>query len=287
MKKSLFLIFVIVFLFGCKNQSSVTNNFQGALPGEFSISASNKVHFSQGNLQYKPSTKEWKFAENQYDTIGTSNINISENYDGWIDLFGWGTGDCPTKSDKSYKEYSVFVDWGINAITNGGNKSNKWRTLSIAEWEYIFRFRSNAENLFGFCKVGGIAGLIVLPDEWETNADVNFTPSINKGMYKDEYGYYHADYYSNNGNLYEHNTITIEEWHIMENQGAIFLPAAGERSGTNVSSVGVIGNYHSSTTREGFESDVLTIYFDEFSFNPKGGSFFKSYGHPVRLVYSN
>lgn len=64
---------------------------EGALKGEFSVSATKKVHFSQGNLQYQASTKTWRFAEHQYDYIGSANSQISSSYTGWIDLFGYGT----------------------------------------------------------------------------------------------------------------------------------------------------------------------------------------------------
>lgn len=47
---------------------------------------------SPGNLQYQASTGIWRFAEHQYDYIGSGNENISTSYSGWIDLFGWGTG---------------------------------------------------------------------------------------------------------------------------------------------------------------------------------------------------
>ena len=53
---------------------------EGALSGEFSVSATTKVHFSQGNLQYQASTNNWRFAAHQYDTIGGANANISPTY---------------------------------------------------------------------------------------------------------------------------------------------------------------------------------------------------------------
>ena len=51
----------------------------------FSVSATKKVRFSPGNLQYQASTKTWRFAEHQYDYIGDANRNISPTYSGWID----------------------------------------------------------------------------------------------------------------------------------------------------------------------------------------------------------
>ena len=47
---------------------------EGAAPGLFSISATEKVRFSQGNLQYRslgaPDAGVWRFAEHQYDFVG-------------------------------------------------------------------------------------------------------------------------------------------------------------------------------------------------------------------------
>ena len=45
----------------------------GMLPGAFSVAAYTKVHFSKGNLQYQASTQKWRFADNQYDLIGSTN----------------------------------------------------------------------------------------------------------------------------------------------------------------------------------------------------------------------
>ena len=54
----------------------------------FSVSPKQKVAFSPGNLQYKPSKYAWRFAPNQYDYIGKKNINISEKYADEPTLFG-------------------------------------------------------------------------------------------------------------------------------------------------------------------------------------------------------
>ena len=56
----------------------------GALAGLFSISPSQQVRFSQGNLQYQASTNTWRFAANQWDCIGSANSNISPSYDGSV-----------------------------------------------------------------------------------------------------------------------------------------------------------------------------------------------------------
>ena len=75
----------------------------GATCSRFSVSPTQQVRFSRGNLQYNAALNShatadgntlqgtWRFAEHQYDIIGTANVNSSSNYNGWIDLFGWGT----------------------------------------------------------------------------------------------------------------------------------------------------------------------------------------------------
>ena len=44
----------------------------GAINGLFSVSATQQVYFSQGNLQYIGNTNTWKFADHQWDVIGES-----------------------------------------------------------------------------------------------------------------------------------------------------------------------------------------------------------------------
>ena len=56
---------------------TVQTDFPGLIKGEFSVSATQKVSFSQGNLQYRASTDTWRFAENQFVCIGENNSNIS------------------------------------------------------------------------------------------------------------------------------------------------------------------------------------------------------------------
>ena len=102
---------------------------EGMLSGEFSVSATTKVHFSQGNLQY---VGTWQFAEHQWDYFGESQS------DDHRDLFGWGTGNNPNNVSTTSSDYSTFVDWGTNAIINGGNTGNLWRTLTKNEWTYLF-----------------------------------------------------------------------------------------------------------------------------------------------------
>ncbi len=210
--------------------------------GLFSVSATTKVMFSPGNLQYQASTKTWRFAEHQWEVIGEDNQNISDSYSGWIDMFGWGTGNNPTLISLNNEYFPTFIDWGLNAISNGGNETNMWRTLTYDEWEYLFHGRKNAEKLFGLGTVNGVPDTILLPDDWATPSDVTFTPSTEKGLVWDG-----SSYSNSNKDNYSHNTYMASEWDKMESAGAVFGPAAGYSGcGGGMGNVGSRGHYWSS-----------------------------------------
>ena len=202
----------------------------------FSVSADRFVEFAGGNLQYQPSTKTFRLAPHQYDTIGADNAQYlpktSSSYSGWIDVFAWGTGDRPTVFGQT-KTYPTFVDWGSNAI--GTYAPNTWRTPTKDEWNYLLVKRPDAGDLMAFCTVNNVKGLIVLPDNWVTPVGLSFTPSVEKGLsYKtlEEGGEILEVYLDEDGDQkgYDHSTdniYTLAEWSQLEAAGAVFLPADG------------------------------------------------------------
>lgn len=62
----------------------------------------------------------WRFAEEQWDSvgyhIGRYYVRELPAYNGWIDLFLWGTGKDP---QYMYGEKNIFADWGRNKIIIG------------------------------------------------------------------------------------------------------------------------------------------------------------------------
>ena len=144
MKATAAIMLMMVFAVGCNKPDEPNNGGNNDLPEEpvvglFSINDSTQVCFSPGNLQYQASTNTWRFAEHQWDYIGEGNANISETYDGWIDLFAWGTGDHPTDTS-TYMEhvvYANFVDWGVNPISNWNGFADQWWTLDWSDWHYL------------------------------------------------------------------------------------------------------------------------------------------------------
>lgn len=243
------------------------SSLAGELPGLFSIGSGLQAHFSCGNMQYRTqgthnvvggtASGTWRFAPNQYDYIGVDNRNISSTYNGWIDLFGWGTSGwySSVHGSNDYYYYQPYnweggsglyygpgnndiagvvyanADWAVyNAISNGGNQSGMWRTLSREEWMYVTTNRDGAVSKRGSGLVNGVGGLILLPDEWNLPDGCRFTAAFSEAQ--DEWN---------------PNNYTLAQWAKMEAAGAIFLPAAGYRSGVNVSFVGQKGGYWSSS----------------------------------------
>ena len=226
----------------------------GVLPGLFSVGHDSLVRFSQGNLQFYPDENMWRFAERQWDFVGgriedlqygdmevgtvyangakCDNTKTTRYYEGWIDLFGWGTSGWDN-GNEYYHPYDIAsvvyhcasygppgnfdltgdyaeADWGIhNTISNGGSRS--WRTPSVREVLYLMNERETPSGMrFAKAIVAGIYGMILLPDNWD--------PSIYP---------LHA---VNEHCLYSVNRITAHEWiEVLEPAGAVFLPAAGER----------------------------------------------------------
>ena len=233
-----------------ENPSNPTTGSFVAKP--FSVSATKMVTFSPGNLQYHPANNEWRFAPNQTDYIGETYANISSTYNGWIDLFGWGTGNNPTNKS--------FVDWGVNKI--GNDAPNTWRTLTTQEWKYLCNERPNADKLYDVAKVNGVIGLILLPDSWTCPSGVTF----NSG--KDDVAY---------------QTFRASQWAKLEASGAVFLPAAGYRGcNGNVYDVGSNGYYWSSTPNGSNSAYYLNFY--SYSDIVRMSYIKRCFGRSVRLV---
>ena len=246
----------------------------GAINGLFSVSDTKQVYFSKGNLQYQTETNTFRFAPHQYNYVGEANSYISDiNYTGWIDLFGWGTSGWnngnvyyqPYDNDNTYTESNCYgygptdgtnynfsltgeyanADWGIyNAITNGGNQINQWRVLTNDEWRYLSYTRQDAALKKGMAIVANVKGIIILPDEWTLPEGLSF---------------YNITYYGSE------NAYSLSEWALMEEAGAVFLPAGGLRSGTQVNNAGSFGHYWSSSCQGVY---AYTMYIA-----PPGGGF--------------
>ncbi len=255
----------------------------GAINGRFAVSPTRQVYFSQGNLQYTQSTAIWSFAEQQYDCLGTANTTTDAEGNtvaaDKTDLFGWSTTDTdlawgiPCAKANDYTG-TAFVDWGMNAISNGGNQPYQWRTLTQDEWKYLFRHNRwtvaeiDGTGMFGWVLVPDGA---VLPEDltMEYLSDGNMAENVAQKTYTPaQYGM---------------NRYLPEDFKRLQAAGVVFLPFAGlcDEKG-NVTNVTTCGYYWSATH---VTSDLPAAY--NMVFGDKSSMAFLSslnIKHSVRLV---
>ncbi len=263
---------------------------EGALKGKFSVSATKQVYFSEGNLwcDNTGSSPVWHFEKNQYDyhTYGTNsnvqNGQTSSNKSKEWGLFYWSTDDdgnnwgMRTDNNSSYVDGN-FKDWGI-AYCN--SEQNTWRTLSggpNSEWNYLIKGRSgdkapdfgeNTDCRYALIKVNNILGLLVFPDVMDWPNGLTLPSHINKEINSSPTNY------------------TIGDFSKLEEEGAVFLPCAGQRSKTSVSNIGERARYQSSTpdnASTGYHKSYCYFFYSSKN-NPENSDY--SYtGCSVRLVH--
>ena len=264
----------------------------GKLPGAFSVSATKKVYFSQGNLQYNSNTQQWQFADQQYTYVGgrkssddtstplTGNNNVTENgianNKGIVDMFGWvgessswndslkihgitsSTAHSQTDGYGTGKTETLKSDWG-----NVPNIGSGWFTLSSDEWNYLLNTRNNATNRRTFATVMGKTGMLIFPDDLLVT-DKGLTVTI-------------ANYTTN-------MISDATEWSKLEKAGVVFLPAAGARSGTPyIEYESTEGRYWTTTPYTKYAAQALFLYFTQNKVN-HAGLVNRNWGQSVRLV---
>lgn len=254
---------------------------EGGVWGLYSISDTKQVWISSGNLQYSASSATWRFAPEQY----TFNSN------GWKDLFGWGTSGwdngntyyMPTdrahlnQSNQGYgygpvngTNYKLSLtgdyanaDWGVyNAISNGGNVSGEWRTLTKDQNNYLVGHNAKRDGRRALGTVNNTHGVILIPDYWRLPEGVSFIEDVNS---------------------WTTNEYDVEDWEKMEAAGAVFLPCAGYTYDISDSrhNTTTEGNYWTST-----HSTASSAYYTPNSLNGQGTTSARSkyYQYSVRLV---
>ncbi len=271
----------------------------------FTVGSDKQVYFSMGNLQWRACDDElvstthavndggtaagvWRFAPNQWDVCGSDNSNISQSCTTWIDLFGWATSGYNEKfpywsyiSTSNYYEYAgnlssangnANYDWGVyNAISNGGNEPNKWRTLTDAEWNHLLNTRTT---------VDGSAG----NDHSYKYVRVKIgTNEFREGLllFKDGYGS------TASVPAYNSSSPTSTTLNSIPN-GCVFLPCAGSRGGTQgtqgttISNIGTYGYYWSATGVRQKQAKAWSFHYTANPVSPT--TVYNFNGYSVRLV---
>ena len=260
----------------------------------FSVGEGQVVYFSHGNLQatYNGTNWSWAFAAHQYDYIGDTSGNIIINGNGTlsgagtVDLFGWvansstvltsGVAKYGVSNSDNVGDYGLGTtetlkgDWGVAANDANIGGYNDWRILSNDEWVYLFKTRTDAASKYGYATVGGVNGVIIIPDAFtdpmKNKGNKAFIPqNVDKG--------YSTNVYTTGG-----------DWEAMEAAGAVFMPAAGRRYGTTMTVNEGTGFYWSSTPMS-----YQASYFMGFmgSNVVPNNDRYRSHGLSVRLVSNN
>lgn len=155
-----------------------------------------------------------------------------------------------------------------------------WRTPKRHEMHYLLNTRTGASSKRGFGNIQlsdgeNVNGLILLPDNWTLPEGCTF------------------NFYSGNSNYrFSNNTYTIDQWELMENAGAVFLPAAGVCN-TNTGVTGVVGTrgYYWSSTHDNYSVTNYYLYAWNLCFYENymnyNNSTNRNTGSSVRLVIDN
>lgn len=242
-----------------------------------SVSATQKVCFAPGNLQYLGNANgigTWRFADHQYDFMGDgpasgtsyqgnvevtgyTKYNASADLDVARDLFGWGASGYNNKypyltsgSSGSYYSGSLVgdganYDWGVYHSYSG---SSTEKITNGGNWSW--RLWTDAERYYVFQRQGKV---YTRPDYDETKSLFASATVLGvKGIivFPDNWtgSYFRTIKYGNANDAGYTKTICddAETWAMFERFGCVFLPAACARSGVSMDELNQ-GNYWSST----------------------------------------
>lgn len=267
------------------------------LTGAFTIKNSGtQVKFAPGNLQatWDGTSWTWAFAANQWDYIGNAagNTKVKDSSpfirdNATVDLFGWVGASSDWTGAAQYGITSSTTMDNTDGYGNNASEALKsdwgtlmgdgWRTLTSAEWQYLFNTRtsgstvngtSNARYTHATINTDGtsVNGMILFPDGITVaNSEATSWGTVN-------------------GTSAWGTMCTTAQWAALAAKGCVFLPAAGYRDQASVSSADSQGYYWSSSPS--YTSGVNYAYNVSFysgSLNPARYAN-RRYGRSVRLV---
>lgn len=244
-----------------------------------SVSATQKVCFAPGNLQYLGNangTGTWRFAEHQYDFMGDGpssgtnyqgnvtvsgydKYNASADLDVARDLFGWGASGYNNKypymtSNNSGSYYAGSItdtdyDFGVyhsasgnssEKITNGGDYA--WRLFTGEEWAYAIARQGRVYTRPDYPTYEETKDLFASATVLGVKGIIIFPDNWTGSLNR-------SIKYGNDSNAGYNVTIfdDAETWALCEKLGCVFLPAAHVRNGASMNSLNE-GHYWASNT---------------------------------------
>ena len=269
-----------------------------ALSGVFTVAADyqgnpmKKVQFSKGNLYCSGvefnengtvksmANAQWGFESNQYDTTPSSNGDREPKH---ISHFMWcavATNAMALKYEDGWNKDETF--FAVKNFTVNGYSG--WSTLTgdqNGEWEYLLNKRKTKygtgelferNHRYAAVKVNGMAGLLIFPDDfssWPSGAG-NEPTTFNMS--------------SRNWN---NEDYTVDQFNTLQENGCVFLPAAGTRDGSNgyanVKDVDSYGYYRSASPDGKNNSQAFNLFFSAGNVDLHQSQY-RSYAMSVRLV---
>lgn len=225
------------------------------LLGKFSISESETVNFSSGNLYWDSSVGKFMLEARQTDYPQYWNTrHVGHFY--WVssNAYQFNTSyfkpfDLKYPGYREYTSDEFFCDRSHPLTVNG---MEGFFAMSRAEWYYLLFKRENAENL---CKYGVTVDdddccLVIAPDDFNGLLDSSYT---------------------------------LEE---INEMGLVCLPAAGTRDDDKISVTDAYnkryGNYWTSTPNSSQNSFAGALMID--SEEVKNGDYLRAFGRSLRLV---
>lgn len=285
---------------------------EGAIPSLFSVSPTQQVFISRGNLQYQASSNTWRFAEHQNDFVGgtyawsseeygnvyvngvkSSNNNISPSYTGWIDLFGWATSGW-NNNNHYYHPYDYeSTGWTVDGY-GYGYWDGEYACYSMTgdqincDWG-VYNTISNGGNEAGVWRTLNTSEWYYLLSDREnatykrSKAKVGGTEGF--VLLPDAWIQPAGVEFTANAADFETNNYSDFQWTLMENAGAVFFPLAGGRYFGDgevryEGSASYWSSSHSASTNYESNGNAEAAYFEGFWVT----SYSRNYGLPVRLV---
>lgn len=237
-----------------------------------------------------------------YRACSNSYSNTSGTYAGWIDAFAWGTSGF-FYSNSAYNNASYKNPWYYTSSTTNNSyfglvkqnnlsvegksdwgwtmsdENETWYTPTIQEWYYLLsgtntsacyapdKWREDAADKRALAQIAvnaelTVNGLVILPDNFvfpEGLGDSRWSPAAT---------------------AFDTNKYNAEEWAVMEEHGAVFLPAIGQNGQVATDCTYWSSSYYSNATTyaSGLRFKISTT--PAVSIN----GFSRNYRYPVRLV---
>ncbi|MBP5240597.1 MAG: hypothetical protein J6Z26_01690 [Bacteroidales bacterium] len=184
-------------------------------------------HFNFGCTGYAAGSMFYQPWHTFYGQLQAGGLNVYTGY-------GYG----PMSGSTAQHLAGTNSDWGVahrttlnNSLTPSGNDwrthRGEWRTPTQSEWLYVIQGAKRLDNIavafkYGLARIevsagNYVNGLMMIPDKWHwflMPEAMHFKPFEAGASAVNEF----AD-----------NTYTLAEWDVLDEYGAVFLPAGGTR----------------------------------------------------------